>query len=157
MSRGEYAEEMKREPAPPCSAQPATPLEEGVDSLDRAAILAPGNRPVLLPRSLTTIRAQRRPMEGPPVQAPPARGETHVSFIVDAHGKAVRESVVVLSTTYPEYARIVVGQLPSMHFYPAERGGCAVDSRITQVFAYDGTGVRAPFTVRRIERRPPRD
>ena len=155
MSQGEYAEQMQRQPAPPCSTQPAAPLEAGVDSLDRVAILAPGNRPVLMPRNLPSVPPPGGPVPSGPVQGPPAKGEAHVSFVVDAQGKAVRESAVVLSTSYPEYARVVVSQLPSMRFYPAERGGCAVASRITQAFAYDITGVRVPFTVRRIERRPP--
>ena len=45
--------------------------------------------------------------------------------------------------------------MPDARFYPAQRGGCAVASRITQAFAYDDTGVSVPFTVRRIERRRP--
>ena len=131
LSRGEYRDRFERQPAPPCSTQPAAPLVQGVDSLDRLATLLPSAKSPSVPASLLDTGTT---------------GFARVTMVLEPDGRVRPGSAVVLETSHDDWGRAVLFETSAMRFYPAERGGCAVAVRSEQPFA---------FRINAANRRPP--
>ena len=121
MSTGEYRERFERQATPPCSTQPAAPLVQGVDSLDRLAIMRPSSKAPSVPSTLVETATS---------------GFARVVLVVDAQGRVQPGSVQVLEASHADWVRAVMSEVPAMRFHPAERGGCAVAVRMEQPFVF---------------------
>ena len=131
MSTGEYRERFERQTTPACATQPAAPLVQGVDSLDREATMLPSSKAPSVPASLLDTARM---------------GYARVAMVLEADGRVRPGSAVVLEASHADWARAVLSEMPAMRFHPAERGGCAVAVRMEQPFA---------FRINAVPRRPP--
>lgn len=130
MSTGEYRQRVERQATPPCATQPAAPLVQGVDSLDRQAIMLPSSKAPSVPATLLDTATL---------------GFARVVMVVAADGRVQPGSAVVLEASHADWARAVISEVPTMRFRPAERGGCAVAVRMEQPFAFRiNAGPRRP-------------
>ncbi|MGQ0765758.1 MAG: TonB family protein [Gemmatimonadota bacterium] len=73
-------------------------------------------------------------------------GSVAVQYIVDTTGRADTASIVVLSTTHPEFARSVRSTLPLMRFRPAVMSTRKVRQLVQQLFTFriDSTTTARP-------------
>lgn len=63
-------------------------------------------------------------------------GEVVASFVVDTSGKAVLESLHILSTTHPAFVSSVRKALATRRYVPAEIAGARVQQLVEQSFAF---------------------
>ncbi len=63
-------------------------------------------------------------------------GSVGIQYVVDTTGHADTTSIVVLSTTHPDFARSVRNTLPLMQFRPAIMNGHKVRQLVQQMFAF---------------------
>lgn len=63
-------------------------------------------------------------------------GSVGIQYVVDTTGHADTTSIVVLSTTHPDFARSVRNTLPLMQFRPAIMNGHKVRQLVQQLFAF---------------------
>jgi TonB family protein len=99
------------------------PLRLALDTaiVDEDAMAAPGNRAPSYPRDL---------------RARGVSGDVLIQFIVDTNGRADMSSVTPRLATAPGFLDAVVEHLPSMRYYAATVGGCAVPGWVMQPFSF---------------------
>ena len=99
------------------------PLRMALDTaiVDEDAMAAPGNRAPRYPRDL---------------RARGVSGDVLIQFIVDTNGRADMSSVTPRLATAPGFLDAVVEHLPSMRYYAATVGGCAVPGWVMQPFSF---------------------
>jgi TonB family protein len=63
-------------------------------------------------------------------------GEVHTRFVIDASGHALRETLVIVSSTHPAFTRAVRDALRTTVWEPAQIGGIAVPQWVEQPFTF---------------------